>query len=499
MVFLRIFLRILCAPSYYLYHRALKNPERAQRKALKSILKTVGLHKEVRTYQEFCEHFPIVDYEGYLQQTTHTLNDKVLFTEKTSGSSSAKKEIPYTKKLIGSFTQMMAVWSYDLLKYGPSFDSMQLYFSVSPQFHDEGNNRLDTEYITGPIASLIDIFSIVPANIKSVKDPRAFKHLVALYMIKATQLEIISVWSPSFFTGILDYIKEHSSELLRDLDKENINYSGQLFSFNKLSEQRASELRQSNLAATTVFKHLKLISCWGSASASYHLNLLKDTFPHVTIQQKGLLATEGAFSIPLMNVSSPAPLLSEVFREFEDENGKILRLHELKPGSDYELIISQKSGLIRYRMKDMIRVKELFKGSPTFEFLGRADNVSDLVGEKLNEQFVSELAMEHFSDQSLCLVPKLSDSCGYVALSNKPLNSAKLDTLLMENPHYQNARKLSQLLPVESMVHQNMQSFISDYLSSKGTNLGDLKMRSIYINEHQGDMLQFISRAITQV
>ena len=60
------------------------------------------------------------------------------------------------------------------------------------------------------------------------------------------------------------------------------------------------------------------------------------------------------------------------------------------------MIVSQKGGLTRYRMNDRVQVAGRYRATPCLRFVGRASEVSDLVGEKLHERFVREALEREF-------------------------------------------------------------------------------------------------------
>ena len=79
-------------------------------------------------------------------------------------------------------------------------------------------------------------------------------------------------------------------------------------------------------------------------------------------------------TIPMIGVEGGVPLVTEVYLEFEDQDGAVLELHEVEEGETYELIVSQKGGLVRYRMGDRVLVKGLCGRTPTFSFVGRGSS-----------------------------------------------------------------------------------------------------------------------------
>ncbi len=79
-------------------------------------------------------------------------------------------------------------------------------------------------------------------------------------------------------------------------------------------------------------------------------------------------------------------LIAHVFFEFEDEAGKIFYLHEIAIGGVYEMILSQKGGLYRYRIGDRVRVSHFYLKTPCLEFIGRKALISDFTILKLSIQ-----------------------------------------------------------------------------------------------------------------
>jgi GH3 auxin-responsive promoter len=174
-------------------------------------------------------------------------------------------------------------------------------------------------------------------------------------------------------------------------------------------------------------------------------------------------------------------MLNEVFFEFEDEAGKIYRLHELQINGVYEIIISQKGGLYRYRIGDRIRVTHFYLNTPCLEFLGRTQEISDLVGEKLHSEFVRQvldsLPLQGTSFKSL--VPVKHPQHYILLLDQTNVNpqelAQQLDDALQQSPQYRYARLLNQLQPVRVLVSSRIPEIIALYKTRSGKKWGDLK------------------------
>ena len=187
-------------------------------------------------------------------------------------------------------------------------------------------------------------------------------------------------------------------------------------------------------------------------------------------------------TVPLVRAPGPVPLVDEIFFEFEEEDGKIHLLHELREGCSYELILSQKGGFLRYRMGDWVEVVGRYLGAPCLRFLGRANDVSDLVGEKLNAGFVQSALSRVFpsEDGFSFLVPlrrEKGPSYYLCVTSESPAPGAAqvLEEALVEAHHYFQARKLGQLGPVKVATANGAREAYYDHFMSRGMKWGDIK------------------------
>jgi hypothetical protein len=227
---------------------------------------------------------------------------------------------------------------------------------------------------------------------------------------------------------------------------------------------------------------------------------LKSLLPQARFQKKGLLATEAPLSVPITGFSRQLPLLQEVFYELEDSHGNVWPLWEARAEQVYELILSQKSGLLRYRLGDRVR---LFRedGRCFLEFTGR-HQVSDLAGEKLHEEFLHE-AMLPVGPQfgNYIFLPQVRES-RYVLLCERSaaassLNerAAEVERRLRTNPHYALARDLEQLQPVRIEVWPEFPQAYQDFFISRGMKWGDIKPRVLLTDPEQShDFLMMVHR-----
>jgi hypothetical protein len=231
-----------------------------------------------------------------------------------------------------------------------------------------------------------------------------------------------------------------------------------------------------------VWPDLRLLSCWTEAMAAPRAAELARRLPGTTMQGKGLLATEAPVTVPLVGVDGGVPLLTEVYLEFELAGGELLELHELEFGMTAGLVVSQPGGLYRYRLGDQVRVVGRHRSTPTLAFEGRNALISDLVGEKLAEDFLRAHVLPLLPPEAALttFVPRRDGLDRYMLLLDRfegdRLHLAHtLETALRESHQYRLARDLGQLAPLEVVVAPGAEGSLLRFHQRAGQKLGDIK------------------------
>jgi hypothetical protein len=356
--------------------------------AARSARTAYGRHYGVRTAEDFRARLPVVTWSDVAPWMAHQMeregrvvvDEPVRFYEKTSGSSGPAKHVPYTASLLRSFARAFAAWAHDVLARGPRLRTGQMYFCVSPSFAPAETTAHgvpvgledDADYLGPALRAILSPFFVAPPGAARERDPSLFKRAVCTHLARAPGLEIMSVWNPSFLAVLLDWIEEHRADVAADLRARR--------------DPRGDALASSRIDWARLWPELKLVSCWASASAEPLAKVLARRLPHVTMQPKGLLATEAPLTIPSFAAGGFVPLVDDVFYELEEDGasaasprrgqhhtagGPLHLLHEAQPGKTYALIISQRGGLARYRIGDRVRVSHFYGTTPCLDFVGR--------------------------------------------------------------------------------------------------------------------------------
>jgi len=382
--------------------------------------------------------------------------------EPTSGSGGVNKLIPYNDALLESFRSLFAIWAHDLLGQALRPRSGRVFISVSPRLSPHGEARHDADYLGGPLRLLLAPFLVGPDRHGAQADPLSFRDALALALLRCADLEIISIWSPTYLLVLLDHIEACRERLAKHLP---------------IRRRRLLELEP--IPWPQLWPRLRLVSCWSAAAAAAPAQQLARRLPQALMQGKGLLATEAPVTVPLVQAGGCVPLVDEVFIELEDAHGSLCLLHEACPDRDYALLISQAGGLLRYRLGDRVRVTGHWRDAPLLEFAGRVDAVCDLVGEKLHEdQVAGALRSLLAPDAYGLLVPVVTaiPPCYRLVTDlQDPHLPERLDRALQAGHRYREARALGQLAAPQLIVLADARRVVHDFLIADGMAAGDIK------------------------
>lgn len=421
------------------------------RNADTAYLRTFGC---LRTLQDFRDRVPTCDYDDvlpYLERVQAGERD-VLFAgppiayERTGGSSGGAKLIPYSREGLFDFQACIVPWLARTVKRYAI--TGQAYFSISPATRQAENigpvpvGLSDADYLGERAGRALAAMTAVPLEVGAISDLRRWREATIAHLKAARNLELISVWSPTFLLRLLEDIPD----------------------------------------VKALWPRLKVISCWASGPARRYADQLGRLLPQAEIQPKGLLSTEAIITVP--DVDAKPVLVGRGFVEFA-LGDRLLLEDELSLGAEYEVVVTTASGLYRYRTGDRVRFDgRNGSGRPILEFVGRDALTCDLVGEKLTENFVAR-CMDSIPGFAM-LVPDLSNP-GYVLVCEQaptPVQIGSFEGRLHANPQYDYARKLGQLAPLRVLVHPSAFAVVERVMLAKGTRLGDIKPITLRKDAH---------------
>lgn len=431
----------------------------------------------IQSYEDFAQKVPLSvyeDYEPYIRAMADgergvlTKEDVLLF-ELTSGSSGSKKMIPYTKTLKQEFQRGIKPWLYDIYAGVTGVNQGKSYWSITPVTAGKSYTSAgipvgfeeDAEYFGFVTQEIMRRLFAVDGSVKFAEDMQDFYRKTALQLLNCGELTLISVWNPTFLTLLCDFIHDHRKVLAEEMAKDDRE------AFLEAAARRRFD---------KIFPMLKIISCWADASASSYIDRVRDYFPNVYIQPKGLLATECFMSFPLVGEEGARLSVRSHFFEFRRlTDGEIMTADRLTVG-EYEIIVTTGGGFYRYCIGDIIQVLAVYPDAPPrIRFLRRAGVCSDLFGEKLTEDFVRGVCERLGIAGSFCLLaPEGKHYCLYTIAGH--ITSKSLDDVLRESYHYNYCRQLGQLDEAEVViVTGNPEENYMERLVAEGMRAGDIK------------------------
>jgi hypothetical protein len=441
------------------FRHALQCPELTQLAFLRNLLESncaceFGLHHgfaSIKTYADFAARIPLNDYET-LQSWIDRIRrgePNILTSEAvtrllpTTGTTTARKLIPFTNSLQLDFNRAIAPWIVDLVRQRPRTLGGPAYWSISPAFQQQPESKIpigfddDVSYLGGAKAWLVRKAVVTP-DIYS-NDISKFQEQTLRALVACRDLRLISIWHPSFLTLLLDLLPTGTDP-------------------------------------TDIWPNLQVISCWGDAAAEAGTRELAERFPRVLLQRKGLLATEAFVTVPFQN-NYPLAIRSHFF-EFIDSTGQIRLAQELIQGEKYEIVVTTSGGLWRYKLRDVVHVTGFVGQTPSLRFLGRA-NTSDLCGEKFTEEFVASCIVRIFGQVRFALLAPNMDRNRYNFFLEGSASTEVLDHFektLHENPHYALCRKLGQLKPIRCIqIPNNAYNTFVRVQTGNGARVGEVK------------------------
>lgn len=377
--------------------------------------------------------------------------EPVLAFEETGGSTGGGKLVPYTASGLAEFQAGLRPWLDDLFRAYPVLDAGRFYWSISPACRPPRTTAGgipvglggDAAYFGEALVPAILRTLAVSPEVGGCSDVTEWRRQTLAQLGQCADLAMISVWSPTFLTQLLEGFPDadHASR----------------------------------------WPKLAVISCWDHAASAPFAQALREAFPGVLVQGKGLLATEGLVTIPLIGQPWPVIAPTSGYYEFRDAQGAVHGIADVRAGVDYELVITNANGFYRYAIGDRVRVHGFVGQAPTLEFIGRGNATTDLCGEKLTEAFVME-ALRPFGLRFSALALDAA-SARYALIVDADEAPPAPESELLErleqglgrNPQYAYARRVGQLqAPSVLRLSQPIARWMR-LRQDRGQRLGDIK------------------------
>jgi hypothetical protein len=540
----------LCGREARAFDRATRNVRHTQVEILSRLLRRnraswygrqykFAAIKSIRDFQQavpltsYKDYHPAIDRISSGEQNVLTL-EPVRRLVPTGGSTSGEKLIPYTDALRRSFQRAIRAWIWDLFYHRPKVRHGRSYWSISPlasvSRRTVGGIPIgfddDASYLGSLEQQLIRRTMAVPTSVALCPSVIASQYATLFFLLRAGDLSLISVWSPTFFTSLLDIVRSDWPRLCDDIERGTISLTSPADgstitqrSYRPLPD-RAAVLREvfSSMTATDwtpqIWPSLALVSCWADGPSAAYARELQRRLGGVEIQAKGLLATEAFISIPCVRKGKAALAVRCHFFEFQSASADhalpsdaLLLAHQLEQGREYRVVVTTEGGLYRYQLRDQVVVVGFENEAPLLRFVGKTDSTSDLVGEKLKAAHVQSALDSAFAECGMqpsfaqlaaeagaipCYVLQLTVAGAEAEQIMQGDLTRAVERRLCENPAYAYARKLGQLsqLKIEFLSERDATARTNEYLATRlaaGQRLGDIKPAPLVMRSATAD------------
>lgn len=216
-------------------------------------------------------------------------------------------------------------------------------------------------------------------------------------------------------TGMLRYMEKNLEMLLHDMEtgqvssQAGISPQWKAFVEKRLppDPERAAELRglsQELGIALRVWPELKYVIVIGGSAFAPYMEILRRYMGDVPIHYFAYAASEGIFAVaPGLNRPDEYWLIPEAgifeFLPVDSPAGtRPLMLWELEKGMRCELIFTNRSGLYRYAMGDVLEVIGFYGEAPLVKFCYRKNQAINLANEMMTTEDL-EKAIQHFEEE----------------------------------------------------------------------------------------------------
>lgn len=414
-------------------HFQSRYPREVQLQLLRSILQEnaktqfgkVHRFSSIETVEQYREQVAISQYEtleSYIQDHLKGHKDILVpgapcYYATTSGSTGRPKFVPVTPTMEKQAHQGSArLWSYTLYKNEPRAYSGKIIVIVSPavEGYTEGGvpyGSISGQYIKNLNENIKSKYAI-PYELYEVKDYETRYYCMLLLGMAHDDVTMLSSTNPSTLSLLAEKGNQHRTDLIEDIRTGRLNKKYILDNETRAlveariapNPARADYLLncidndpEKILRPMHYWKNLVVIACWTGGNSHVFLNRMQRWYGDIKIKDLGYLASEIRGSVPLgINSSEGVLTIDENFFEFLEEganacNDNYLMVDQIEVGKRYRLFFTNRGGLYRYDINDIIEVKGFVNGTPTIDFVQKGKGVTSITGEKIYEQQVLDV------------------------------------------------------------------------------------------------------------
>ena len=417
-----------------------KDPIKAQKSVLKKIVrrnknceygKKINL-KDVHSIEDYQRIVPIStysDYEPYVDRMMNNGEKRLIFNginvryASSSGSVGKPKMLPkgindlWKMQCIGFSVSVATAYHY-MKDRGIRMRNQVGPLALNLSGHKTADGKMSNGAAQIPLRYLKPILpffctSPLPLLFPDLNDKLDTSYLHLRFCLENKKVSYLGSIVVTLLTQMMDYLEENWEMLCDDIEKGIINpnidctdeFRNKYAKKFKPNPERAAELRKEfekgfdDPIAPRIWPNLQwAYGMMGSNLAVYVEKLRKNLGPDIPIHNMGYAAAEGFFATPTeLDTDDYVLTPYTVFFEFlplkegddkADDTIKPLLINELEVGKEYEVIVSNFSGLYRYKMEDVVLVTRMYNNTPEVKLLFRQNLSMNVANEKTTTDMI---------------------------------------------------------------------------------------------------------------
>ncbi|XP_060884075.1 GH3 domain-containing protein [Labrus mixtus] len=368
----------------------------------------------------FRARHPITTYEHYRDLVSRIavgeenviLAEKPLILAMTSGTSGPSAMLLSTKDTNTEFfLQGVAVCLEAMRTAFPATDSLQrtTKFFYTPTFRQSEAGIPIGPNSSTPASSrhMLNLYT-TPAPAFEVPSEKDTLYLHLLFALKDPSVGTIESNFASTVFYAFSALQDRWQELVDDIEHGKVSSAlalepkvrSRIEALMKPDPKRAAELRahfQDGFLgiAKRLWPHLHVVLAVDSGSNQIYGDMLRENYCQgVSFYSPFYAATEGLIGVNLWPqepnrryLLCPRSMFCEFLPEssLEENTPPTLLMEEVKEGQNYELVVTNASGLFRYRVGDILKVVGFHNQCPIVEFQYRRGQMLNVRGEKVSE------------------------------------------------------------------------------------------------------------------
>lgn len=395
---------------------------------------------EIHSIEDYKNRVPLSDYDEYEPYISRMVkkNEQGLIMRDipkhyalSSGSVGVPKHIPVsaeelaiykkygTSMLFGVMDEYYRNTTGKSFKTGFGVNTLELKFSETPFNIPKGA-------ISGNILKqdkdILPYLLSPPWDVIAPKEDMDLKYLRARFTLEREDISFLDGAFMTSLVDLVDYICNNWKMLCKDIRYGRISedadvpgnireaLEAELMPNPKRAKALAAEFRKGFKGILPrIWPDLQFVGSIGTGGFfTYTKKMIRYTGRNIPFEHLSYAASEGLFAtarhpFDTFYVLIPESGFYEFIPERSDDDTGTLTIDELEEGEKYEIIITNLSGLYRYRIKDVIRVIGFYNEAPLVQFIYRKGQMLSIAGEKTNQDAV-QWAVEQFMKETGVIV-----------------------------------------------------------------------------------------------